>query len=692
MNLTNSVLAPPERITVSQAAEKYVELRNPGSYTGPYRNIKAPNMVEPMDELASRDKRGVVFVGPSQCGKTQSLILNWIAYSVCSDPSDMIIYQTSRSIARDFSRRRIDRMHADSPLIGKQIIPGGSNDNIFDKYYRTGTILTLSWPTINELSGRPVPRVAMTDYDRMADVVGGEGSVWDMARARTRSYRSHGKALAESSPSKDLHDPSWKPSSPHEAPPCGGILGLYNRGDRRRFYWPCPNCGMYFEGTFKHLFYLPSDDINEAAESVAMRCPHCTESDGSMILFGQRSSMLSEGRWLKDWQKINEKGEISGKPRTSDIASFWLKGVAACFGSWQDIVRQYLQGLKEYNDKGDQTKLKLTVNTDQAEPYTPLDQVNGVTEAEVQTRAEKPLPKKKVPLGVRFLLAQIDVQGGHWVVEVKGVIPAESGLRFDIIVIDRFEIRKSKRLDNEGHPLFTRPSAHPEDWDLITEQVIEKEYELEDGSGYMAIRHTVCDSGGKAGVTNNAYAYWRRLRSENLHGKFLLVKGEPKEGAPRVNVELPDVQRKDRFAKARGEIPVMFINANLVKDYALTFITRESSGGMLYVPDWFTDKDDLDAAEGARNYYKELVVEVRDHKGRWQNPRNHRNEAWDLLVYCLAQCIHFNAGEINWDAAPAWAKPWEKNALVRKKGAPIDPIDVKVKKPHDMAQLAKDLA
>ena len=26
-----------------------------------------------------------------------------------------------------------------------------------------------------------------------------------------------------------------------------GILSLYNRGDRRRWYWPCPHCGEYFQ-------------------------------------------------------------------------------------------------------------------------------------------------------------------------------------------------------------------------------------------------------------------------------------------------------------------------------------------------------------------------------------------------------------------------------------------------------------
>ena len=33
---------PPERLTVSQAAEKYRKLNNPGAYVGPWRNDMAP--------------------------------------------------------------------------------------------------------------------------------------------------------------------------------------------------------------------------------------------------------------------------------------------------------------------------------------------------------------------------------------------------------------------------------------------------------------------------------------------------------------------------------------------------------------------------------------------------------------------------------------------------------------------------
>ncbi|MDG4870392.1 phage terminase large subunit family protein, partial [Guyparkeria sp. 1SP6A2] len=74
----------------------------------------------------------------------------------------------------------------------------------------------------------------------------------------------------------------------HEAPPCTGILGLYNEGDRRRWYWPCPkdDCGEYFEPHFGLLVYQTEEEVEgeeekrnltyaEIVKTVYMKCPHC---------------------------------------------------------------------------------------------------------------------------------------------------------------------------------------------------------------------------------------------------------------------------------------------------------------------------------------------------------------------------------------------------------------------------------
>src|SRR5690625_6525461 len=62
--------------------------------------------------------------------------------------------------------------------------------------------------------------------------------------------------VAESSPGYEIEDPQWSGKTRHEAPPTRGILALYNRGDRRRWYWRCPQCYQPFEPDF-HLIQIP---------------------------------------------------------------------------------------------------------------------------------------------------------------------------------------------------------------------------------------------------------------------------------------------------------------------------------------------------------------------------------------------------------------------------------------------------
>ena len=174
-------LRPPERMTVAQAAEKYRFINQPGAYVGQWDNSTAPYMVEPMNVFASRDYNNMAFVGPAQSGKTDSIVINGLAYSVKVDPMDTMLYCPTNTAARDFSIRRVDRLHRHSPEIGAMLLKSRDADNVMDKHYVTGMIFTLSWPSVTELAGRPVGRIIMTDFDRMPIDVGADGNSFVLA-------------------------------------------------------------------------------------------------------------------------------------------------------------------------------------------------------------------------------------------------------------------------------------------------------------------------------------------------------------------------------------------------------------------------------------------------------------------------------------------------------------------------------
>jgi phage terminase large subunit GpA-like protein len=166
------------------------------------------------------------------------------------------------------------------------------------------------------------------DYDRMPQNIDGEGNPFDLTAKRGDTFGRYRMTGAEASPGFLVNDAKWIAKSPHEAPPTGdektggGILQLYNRGDRRRWYWRCPQCHGSFEPHFKLLNYPDSADPMEAAEQVTLICPH----DGFPMTPDMQFELNLGGRWIKEGQIWLPDGSIVGTPRRSEIASFWMFG------------------------------------------------------------------------------------------------------------------------------------------------------------------------------------------------------------------------------------------------------------------------------------------------------------------------------------------------------------------------------
>lgn len=413
----------------------------------------------------------------------------------------------------------------------------------------------------------------------------------------------------------------------------------------------------------------------EAADSVRMVCPHC----GAEMRPEDREEMQAWGRWVKDGQSVDRSGRIVGPSPRTMIASFWLRGVAAAFVSWRKLLALYLDALDDFERTGNEESLKKFYNNDLGEPYYRRANSDVRVPEALKGRAEN-LRERHIPVGVRFLVATIDVQRNRWVVQVFGILP---GTPFDTVLIDRFEVKKSKREDEDGERLWVKPHAYLEDWDELIEHVILKEYPLDDDTGrMMRLRLVGCDSGGKAGVTMMAYNFYRRLRKDNLHRRFTLVKGEHTPGHPRARISYPDSDRKDQKAGARGDIPVLMLNSNVLKDDLNGRLDCLVPGsGMFRIPNWMPDA-----------VYNELCAEVRGEKG-WKKVPGNPNESWDLSYYCIGMCVSelLRVEHLDWNNPPGWAEEWDKNDLVRTADAERR-FTTGAESAYDFAKFAKALA
>ncbi|EFU0690430.1 phage terminase large subunit family protein [Escherichia coli] len=635
------ILRAPRRMLVADAVAQYMRVPMGAGNSVPWDPLVAPYVIEPMNCLASREYDAVIFVGPARTGKTIGLIDGWVIYNVICDPADMLIIQMTEEKAREHSKKRLARTFRVSPEVVSRLSPNKNDNNVYDRTFLAGNYLKIGWPSVNIMSSSDYKCVALTDYDRFPEDIDGEGDAFSLASKRTTTFMSSGMTLVESSPGRDVKDVKWRRTSPHEAPPTTGILSLYNRGDRRRWYWPCPHCGEYFQpcGDVVAGFRDIADPVL-ASEAAYIQCPSCS----GRIMPEQKRELNGRGVWLRDGESINADGSRYGDPRRSRIASFWMEGPAAAYQTLSQLVYKLLTAEQEYETTGSEETLKTVINTDWGLPYLPRASMEQRKSELLEQRAE-PVPSRSVPDGVNFLVATVDVQAGRhrrFVVQVTGY-----GSRGERWIIDRYNITQSLRGDSDGESQRIDPASYPEDWDVLLTDVFHKSWPLaSDPSQQMRLMAMAVDSGGEDGVTDNAYKFWRRCRRDGLGKRIYLFKGDSIRRAKLITRTFPDnTGRTGRRAQAAGDVPLWLLQTDALKDRVNNALWRDSPGpGYVHFPDWLGSW-----------FYDELTYEERSIDGKWSKPGRGANEAFDLMVYAEALVILHGYEKIRWPDAPEWA-------------------------------------
>lgn len=669
---------PPQNKCVAESAQTSLIIATPGQSPTPWRSDETPYMVEPMNMLGSRRHESVIFAGPARTGKTAALLLGGMTHAVVNDPGDMLWIHMTQDEARRFSKTDLARALDNSPDISRMLSAAASDRNTHDIMFRHGMMLRLAWPTVPNVSAATFRYTAVTDYDRILnrENLGGEGSLFGMMVKRTTTFLSRGMSLAESSPGEPLTDPSWKQTQQHEAPPIQGILGLYNLSDRRRWYWRCPDCSDRFEAEpGLGLFHLPDDNdllaeikttnIGSFARQYArVVCPHC----GSVIDFKHRHELNKKGLWLPAGQHFDGDERV-GEPLQTTSAGYWLGGVAAAYQKWESLIVNHLTALKAYDLNGSEEKLKQTVNTDQGMPYLPRYLVEAGAGRKTPQELAEDMPRHVVPDQTRCVTATVDVQGGvnaRFIVQVHAIGPQREKW-----LVDRFEIRESKREGMGAKFAPVDPASHPEDWDVLTDRVVLATYRTSTPGREIRVHRTMVDTGGegrkgpagdkeKTGVTHNAYAWFRRLRVLKLAGRVTLYKGASQPKAPILRQTLVGSRSKND----KPDIPLYVCNPNLLSDAVDAGLRRQVPGpGYVHFP---KPRHEVTNPNGwlPQSFFDELTAEVRMPNGTWQQVKK-RNETFDLLRMNHALELQMGLDKVqDWNQVPAWLAPLSQNSEV----------------------------
>lgn len=627
-------LLPHGRESVSEVATR--RKVNAGGHWTAWDNSVAPYMTEPMDATMSRRFESAVFVGPARSAKTEGMIINPLIHSILVAPRKVAVFYMSQAAAKEWSNTELGQILRATPNLASKL----RLDNVHEKTFQGGGRLTIDWPVDSKLSGRTIDLVLMADYDTDSyQDVRGIGPAFAAGRKRHTSAGTRGMNVAESSPRFPILDESWSPSTPHEAPPCEGILGYYNTGTRGRLYWTCPDCQAEFEPSFDRLSYPDEGTPTERGAGAYMSCLHC----GSVIEPHQKAGLNATARWLHEGREIDGVVELVTldeveKLRPTAIVSWWLHGPAAALASWAQIVSRYLEAVEEFERTGDEKPLKAATNLDLGLPYRPraMGDAAQISQSALRDQATDHA-WQTCPAETRFVLAAVDVQAGRFVVQIMAHL--SDGER---VLVDRFDIHAPPDTAPRAADRQIDPAKFGEDWDALFD-LADLSYPVANAPHRMRLLSIVCDAGGAPGVTPNAYAFYRKARK--LHPRrFHLVRGFGGENAKRAEVKAPETAHQGKRHVAKDILLVRAGTDRLKDEIAASLIRSEAGTRAIHIP------------RGApSDIFEEFASERRGPKGWEKRPGVKRNEALDLAVYDLALAIVLGAEKIDWSRCPSWA-------------------------------------
>lgn len=659
------VLDPPSRITVSDAAERFVRIQVQGAWQNFDRTV-TPYMVEPSDITQSRLFKAGVFLGPSQSGKTK-MLESTALHAVTCDQGPVLIVHMTKSDRDKWVEEKLDPSILNSPDVLDRLGKAREDSTFSRKRFR-GMRLTIGYPTPTMLSGGTYKMVLLTDYDHMPLVLGGknnpEASPFRMALQRIKTYLSRGFVLAEGSPAWPVLDRSWRPGpdAPHELPPvAGGIAALYNTGTRARLYWECRDCGEEFEPRFDRLDYDRALAPGAAGETAVMICPHC----GSVI--EHRHKVELNRAILKDrggWRHEGADGALvsvqdKGLRKTSTV-SYALNGAAATFANWADMVANYEDALRRAELLGDDSDLAAVHYTEIGVPHA-RPRFEGDDELSLEFLKDhlQPATRGVAPDWTRFVTITVDVQGSYFPVQITAW--GEGG---KAQVVDRIDLTlppadaPNVAPDEDGNRRRLAPHRYAEDW-AVLEPLAHRVVPVAGADHGLMPLVVVVDFQGAPGVSDNAEAFLRGRRVAGEGGRWRLSRGQGGWKVPfRVKYETPE---RGHGGKAARNIKLLTLATDRLKDTIEASLKKAAGGaGALYLPDWMRDDPDM---------MGEFVAEERHSDGWKKKPGQTRNEGTDLTVQARGAVEHKQMLTLDWAAPPPWAVGGAGNSHA----VPLDP-------------------
>lgn len=373
-----SMLKPPERLKVSEWADKYRILSELDSASpGHWRTSKTPYLKSVMDAFNDLSVKDITFCAGTQLGKTAAE-QNMIGYAIQQDPGPMMIIYPTEKLAKFTSEKRLQPMFELSAPLAEKFDKLNSKD--LELNFGNMYIALVGANSPSDLSSRPVRYIFFDEIDKFPAWSGTEASPIELAEERTKTFYNHKKVKVSTPTLKTGY--IWQ--------------GWLNADIQYKYYVPCPECGEMQVLEFKNIKFPHDADASEAKAQAYYECPHCH----AQIDDRRKPAMLREGEWR------GEK-KCKGKPRK---VAFHLSSLYSPWLTFGDVAEKFVAS------RDTPSLLMNFINSWLAEPW-----VDKSTHMRSDVVMEKQLNYERgtMPEDAQLLTCGIDVQLNHFWYSVR---------------------------------------------------------------------------------------------------------------------------------------------------------------------------------------------------------------------------------------------------------------------------------
>lgn len=563
---TKALWAPPPDWTVSQFADAEIIVATGPRAGARWRTDVAPYQRGIMDAVHEPHVEIIAVMGSSQWGKT-AMTLAIAGYHMAHDPCDILVVQPTQSPqAEAFARRRLDKMIKASPALQRVVDKRWAKDatsTTLQKTYRGGSIMIVGANSPASLASQDIRLLILDEIDRYPPSAGKEGDPVEIALKRTTTFGARRRVIMTSSPTV-RH---------------GRIHRWHQLGDQRKYFVPCPGCGVYHTYEWANVRW---DD--DAPETARLLCPEC----GYAISEVERVALLQYGEW---------------RPTNPDpdpgVVSFHLWQAYSPFSTLRAIVQDFLRA-REAQKLGDPEPMITFQNTALGEPVD-QERGEGVEAHALLLRLEDDWGDDvDAPDGVAVITAAIDTQDDR----LEGLVVGW-GLGDESWILDRWTI--------PGDTSLAAP------WEELDRMLLTT-YRHATGKR-IGIHATAIDSAGhRTSMVYHYAAQWAARRVMAIIGRS--------GSYPIVSTPSPR-----RFGQGQRQCPLYTFGVDAAKALLISRLRQTEKGpGFIHLPKagWC----DAEFVEQLTSERLKVTHERGRRIERWIKLRP-RNEALDLYVYAL---------------------------------------------------------